>query len=194
MIKIDWRMAPDWAEGHGLIAFQGITEVWINTEQYAVVGREGGPYPWGGGTSDTRHNHKRGTVEYITPRPDRWDGEGMPPIGSVCEFQGDCAACSSDPWHRDLQDGVQCTVIAHFKSKSLEIVAFTFESADGNTQVEQSLPGALRPARTPEQIAAEEREQEVNRMVAAVQMLDKGWARKVCYSLYDANYRKQEAP
>lgn len=46
-------------------------------------------------------------------------------------------------------------------------------------------------AHTPEQIAAEERENDLNRMVATVSMLDNGWARKVCAGLYDAGYRKQ---
>lgn len=201
MIKIDWRMAPDWAEGHGLISWQGITELWINAEQYVVVGREGGPYPWGGGTGDTRHNHTRGQVEYITPRPERWNGEGLPPLGAVCEFQGDCAACSSDPWHRDLHDGAQCTVIAHFKSGSLEIVAFTFEDAGGNIQVEQSLPGALRPVRTAEQIAADERMHEIRNALTAINskvhfpndLVRGNILAAAVEAMIDAGYRKQVA-
>lgn len=97
-----------------------------------------------------------------TPMRDRsgyvalqWTGEGLPPVGTVCEFQGDIAACSSDPWKKGLHDGVECSVIAHFKSKSFDLVAFTFVNPEGNTEVDQALPGALRPIRTAEQIAAE---------------------------------------
>lgn len=116
-----------------------------------------------------------------------WNGEGLPPVGVVCEFQGDSAKCPFDPWHADLHDGVKCTVIAHFKSKSLDLVAFTFVKPDGNTEVEQSLPGALRPIRTPEQIAAEERDKIINQMEFDTDCLNRGAFTK----LYDAGWRKQ---
>lgn len=121
-----------------------------------------------------------------------WNGEGLPPVGAVCEFQGDCAKCPSDPWHKELHDGVQCTVIAHFKSKSLDLVAFTFVKSDGNSELEQSLPGALRPIRTPEQIAAEEREQAVHAMGATVKQPPGSVTYGALYDLYDAGYRKLE--
>ena len=123
-----------------------------------------------------------------------WNGEGLPPVGMVCEFQGDCAKCPSDPWHKELHDGVQCTVIAHFKSKSLDLVAFTFVKADGSSELEQSLPGALRPIRTPEQIAKQERSKACDKMYGVI--LDKipqdrrNNGSDICEALYDAGYRK----
>ena len=49
-----------------------------------------------------------------------------------------------------------------------------------------------RPFRTPEQIAAEEREKALDAMVATSPLLDKGWSRLVCKALYDAGYRRVE--
>lgn len=124
-----------------------------------------------------------------------WTGEGPPPVGTVCEFQGDCASCPSDPWHKDLHDGVECTVIAHFKSKDLLIVAFTFVRSDGHVELEQSLQGALKPIRTAEQIEADQRKAGIDAMGADIGLFfydEKESA--MLAKLYDANYRKQVAP
>ncbi|WP_330508209.1 hypothetical protein V1687_17095 [Pseudomonas putida] len=188
MIKIDWRMAPEWADGHGLISWQGFTEVWISADQYAVVGREGGPYPWGGGTGDTRHNHTRGQVEYITPRPDRWDGEGLPPVGTLVEasfacedfedwHDGVCVAVGEDPEGREDFCVVQCgKKIAMYRDEAKRV----------------------RPRRTPEQIAAELRKAEITAMAddiaAYADHSDPGEKHfRLATFLIDHGYRKQEA-
>lgn len=129
-----------------------------------------------------------------------WTGEGLPPVGTVCEFQGDIAACPSDPWRDGLRDGVECTVIAHFKSKGLDLIAFTFTKPDGCSEVEQAQPGALRPVRTAEQIAAEEREAAIKVMVegsqpdySAGELLNASeYVECAISALYDAGYRKQD--
>ena len=129
-------------------------------------------------------------------RTPEWNGVGLPPVGMVCEWAG-CTCAPEDPREPDLHVGDSVKIIVHFKDGDFDLAAFTFNpqvhnSARGSAWVNQGGPGCFRPIRTPEQIAAEEREAEVNRMVATVPMLDKGWARKVCYALYDNNYRKQE--
>ncbi|WP_458736988.1 hypothetical protein [Pseudomonas chlororaphis] len=103
-----------------------------------------------------------------------WTGEGLPPVGTVCEFR-----VETDDWR-------QCEVIAHKDDYAVCWIHCN--------KILASSGHAVRPIRTPEQIAAEERQTEINRMVAIAQMLDKGWARRVCASLYDAGYRKQVAP
>jgi len=87
-----------------------------------------------------------------------WVGVGAPPVGTVCEFHGSSAACPDDPWHPDLKDGDHVTIIAYFSDSFGQIAAFTFKARNENIaaiQVEQARPGAFRPIRTPEQIAAE---------------------------------------
>lgn len=101
-----------------------------------------------------------------------WNGEGLPPVGTHVVVHDDGS-------------------LVYGQGESGEVLAHV----DGCAVIRMSYGlGCFLPRciRTPEQIAAEERENELNRMVATVSMLDKGWARKVCAALYDANYRKQE--
>lgn len=104
-----------------------------------------------------------------------WKGEGLPPVGTVCEWKEK----TGFSW-------VKATVL--FMSESSVVM----RREDGFEWQMLTKRTVFRPIRTPQQIAAEERETELNRMVATVSMLDKGWARKVCAGLYDAGYRKFE--
>ena len=130
-------------------------------------------------------------------RPDAivkvWDGEGLPPVGTVCEFAG---FNPEETMPTDPRVGDQVTVIAHFMSGSFEVAAFTFYAPPEfeYLQVAQGAYGCFRPVRTPEQIAADERAANIEAMRA-----DIGW--KAPYLgpcpvalLYDAGYRKQSQP
>ncbi|MDN5518947.1 hypothetical protein [Pseudomonas sp.] len=175
MSKIDWSKAPEWADGHGLVAHHGITEVWINMDQYAVVGAEDRAYPYGGGTGDNRHNFTRSQVQYITPRPARWDGEGLPPVGSVCE------AYDAE---RDLWWPGQ--VLMHGNSDH------AFVSGTPECWGTLLWASIFRPVRTPEQIKAEEREKAIVEMAETMHAATGfGVNRADCEALYDAGYRKQ---
>ena len=137
MSQIDWSKAPEWADGHGLVAHHGITEVWINMDQYAVVGAEDRAYLYGGGTGDHRHNFTRGQVQYITPRPARWDGEGLPPVGLEIE-------CTYDSWGYWLRGKVLCY--------GEKMIFMEQESSKGDGKFEGSMnPDGIRfrPIRTP---------------------------------------------
>lgn len=192
-MNIDWSKAPEWADGHALVAHQGITEVWASADHYAVVGRAGGPYPYGGGAGETRHNHTRGALQYITRRPDRWNGEGLPPVGTVCEFSG---FNPEETLPTDPRVGDQVTVIAHFMSGSFEVAAFTFYAPPEfeYLQVAQGAYGCFRPIRTPEQIAAEEREKAIKEMIDECPYPGSECTRIDCQALYEAGYRKQVTP
>ncbi|MEG1681713.1 MAG: hypothetical protein RR326_16565 [Stenotrophomonas sp.] len=191
MIKIDWRMAPDWADGHGLIAHQGITEVWINMDQYAVVGRDGGPYPYGGGTGDTRHNHTRGQIQYITPRPPRWDGEGLPPVGA--ELEAGFACEGFETWHKGV-----CVAVGECPEGREDFCVVQF----GKKIAQYSVEGRrMRPIRTPEQIAADERLHEIRNALTTINskvhfpndLVRGNILTAAVEAMIDAGYRKQEA-
>ena len=126
-------------------------------------------------------------------RPWGYGGEGLPPVGTVCEFAG---FNPEETLPTDPRVGDQVTVIAHFKSGSIDVAAFTFYAAPEfkYLQVAQGAYGCFRPFRTAEQIAAEDRETAIDEMTALSPLLDKGWSRKVCEALYDADYRKQAQP
>jgi hypothetical protein len=190
--KIDWSKAPEWADGHGLVAHHGITEVWISMDQYAVVGAEDRTYPYGGGTGDHRHNFTRGQVQYITPRPERWDGEGLPAVGTKCEFKANVLG-----W-------VEVTITA---VTDLSIVFTRPSYQNGRPLVEERLPHKaverFRPIRTPEQIAADERLHKLrNAHTAIARTLEsfrgdipaEAVSRQVIEAMIDAGYSKQVTP
>lgn len=104
-----------------------------------------------------------------------WNGEGLPPVGTLCEWKEK----TGFSW-------VKATVL--FITDSSVVM----QRGDGFEWQMMTARTVFRPIRTPEQIAEEARQNELNRMVATVSMLDKGWARKVCAGLYDAGYRKQD--
>lgn len=119
------------------------------------------------------------TFEVHVPKKVEWTGEGLPPVGTVCEF----LKHNSPPTPRGKWLVGEIRYSSHFT---------VIISGDMCEHVHHPRNCSFRPIHTPEQIAAEERENELNRMVATVSMLDKGWARKVCAGLYDAGYRKSE--
>lgn len=103
----------------------------------------------------------------------QWDGEGLPPVGVDCEYF-------------DGGEWMRCEVVAH-RNNAAVVLSDCYEPAFVSQQ-------ELRPFRTPDQVAAEEREKAIAEMVSTSPMLDKGWARKVCTALFEAGYRKQVAP
>lgn len=139
-------------------------------------------------------------------KPEPWTGEGLPPVGTVCEFAGG-TNCPDDPFDKDLKEGDEVTIIAHFKDGESELAAFTFNPRNlsrGNACVEQGMHGCFRPTRTPEQIAEEARIAELNLMVRAIKDHPGGQHgvdhltqlkihEEACINLYDAGWRKKSA-
>lgn len=125
-------------------------------------------------------------------QPEPWTGEGLPPVGTVCEFAG---FNPEETLPTDPRVGDQVTVIAHFMSGSFEVAAFTFYAPPEfkYLQVAQGAYGCFRPIRTPEQIAAEEREKAIEGMIADTNILTGIMSdrRIMAGQLYDAGYRKQ---
>jgi len=120
-----------------------------------------------------------------------WTGDGLPPVGTVCEFAG---FNPEETLPTDPRVGDQVTVIAHFKSGSIDVAAFTFYAAPEfkYLQVAQGAYGCFRPIRTAEQIAAEEREKAVDEMFDIWSQAD--GSRQAFATIYDIGYRKQVQP
>lgn len=105
-----------------------------------------------------------------------WDGQGLPPVGTVCEVK-----------HRDI-GWVRCEIVAH-KSFSCGGLTHAIAWIDENT-LDQSQGLRFRQLRTPEQIAAEEREKAVGDMAMSIQGVP--YQYPTLYALFDAGYRRQE--
>lgn len=120
-------------------------------------------------------------VEYLfIPRPEKWNGEGLPPVGTVCEHEPDGF---SDKW-------VTVEVLAHREFKGHDtglLVVFATED-----DVSFSSPECFRPIKTKEQLAAEKREKAIREMVETCYYPGSTNTYADCEALYDAGYRKQE--
>ncbi|MGF6153985.1 hypothetical protein [Pseudomonas fluorescens] len=130
----------------------------------------------------------------LVPRPleTSWTGEGLPPVGTdlecgfACEdfkiwHAGVCIAVGEDPEGREEF----CVVKSGNK-----IAMYTAEGR------------RMRPIRTPEQIAAEERDEALNEMIRRIKdhpnnahgvphLTQLKIQEEACIDLYDAGYRKQ---
>lgn len=166
-MTIDWSKAP---EGYS---------IWIEE----IAGTKGGT-GWHREDED-RYTDQRGRYwlkssarlysVYLNPGPE-WTGEGLPPVGTVCE----CRVVSGADW-------VECEVVAH-KHKDAHVYAIAF--VDENTVM---LSGGVRfrPIRTAEQIAAEEKQNAWLAGIAAE--YDQETADKCAAVLVAGGYRKESA-
>jgi hypothetical protein len=107
----------------------------------------------------------------IVQRPTAWDGKGLPPVGTVCEYLDAVMR-----WE-------QVRITGHAE------LGICFRTPIGNGECYVSLAATFRPIRTPEQIAADEREAAVADMLG---LFGSTHSRDtfVMQRLYDAGYRK----
>lgn len=113
-----------------------------------------------------------------------WTGEGLPPVGTECEFK------------QNLLGWVKATITA-ITDKSIVFTRPIYRRAEITGVHEELLPHKaierFRPIRTPEQIAAEERNAILAEMQRAVDCGSHGpqiTLQNTLMNLYDAGYRK----
>lgn len=177
-MSIDWSKAP---EGANKAGFTGHDQY---LQFYRIPGMFGDYDYW---------SEKRGwcgndfptCANYLFDRPEKveWDGQGLPPVGTVCE-------------RRTLpgNDGryEQVRIIAHTR-KGFPV----WENTDGVFAGISKFPHLVggrpefRPIRTHEQIAAEEREAGISDMQTITDGAGPTVYAKLS-ALYDAGYRRQE--
>lgn len=193
---IDWDEAPegfDYAlttspEWGGAPEYKGTVLFAKKTETSTYFECSDGTYPCVG----------PGCWEVVATRPQKWNGEGIPPIGSKVEFYSDDFE-NEDYWNKDLTNGCEVEIIAHITSnvsqREEDLAVFVFEYSHGNRQVEQAVACCFRPIKTKEQIAAEERESEVShieRCITNLKVEHQNNPRVIAEVLHNIGYRKQE--
>lgn len=105
--------------------------------------------------------------------PATWNGQGLPPTGLLVEWKSGL----DHEWRR-------VTVLAYANGDAW------LQPEDGDSFIVGN-PGNFRRIRTPEQIAAEEREKAVGDMAMSIQGVP--YQYPTLYALYDAGYRRQES-
>lgn len=119
------------------------------------------------------HQHREITFDL----PEVWDGMGLPPVGTECEYLKRAKYKTSWIKVRVVFIGVNLIVFEH--------------GANGNQFSEQITEVSFRPIKTPEQIAAEERQQAIDKMMHLAVVPGRKYRDVMAY-LYDAGYRKTE--
>ncbi|MEN9436587.1 MAG: hypothetical protein RIR09_1242 [Pseudomonadota bacterium] len=179
--QIDWSKAPADATHH--IAENNSTfECWLKPGYAVRVSR---------GSSDWVSNDYADKLiaDCATERPTTpsWSGEGLPPAGVVCEA---AIPHTGGPNNERSFIWIEGRVIAYHEIKGRQYAWFA-EDDDGFYP-----PGVFefRPIRTPEQIAADEREAAVKDMMSHIYacLPRECWDESefACFTLYDAGYRK----
>ncbi|RPM47404.1 hypothetical protein IPC1291_19870 [Pseudomonas aeruginosa] len=167
-MSIDWSKAPEGAT-HWEPTGHDFYEGWMKKEgnDWFFWGEESEEWRYGGDVSAERE----ATFE---ARPqDAWDGQGLPPAGAKC-------LTDRNDFLREV------TILCHGKTRT-----FVFDHVSQEEICLVLKDRVFLPIRTPEQIAAEEREKAVGDMAMSIQGVP--YQYPTLYALYDAGYRRQES-
>lgn len=187
MSGIDWSKAPEWATRYCIV---GVTSspVWANENQYEYLGgyQKGHIFEIGiDGFPESR-------LVTIEQRPSNWTGTGLPPVGIECEANMPPNAMRKEYEWRRVK-----VVHSGIPGAEREVLVYDLE----NTY--PAWVDEFRPLRTPEQIAAEERQKSIEKMISSIHPGIRqvaivnsayGYLKEACADLHDAGYRKTEAP
>lgn len=176
-MDIDWSKAPEGATGYAPKVERWENPLWYKKDSEGVLyftnAAEAGPWQKSNCPPDNIIWRKE------------WPEEGLPPVGTVCEFKS--AGHHSDPEY-------QWCIYHGLMSCGGYIVEYHHHTSPGMTTCAPFDPAltSFRPIRTPEQIAAEEREKAIDEMAAIYKSNYEGHVKDGCQALYDAGYRKFE--
>ncbi|HBN8363697.1 TPA: hypothetical protein NH827_003875 [Pseudomonas aeruginosa] len=172
-MSIDWSKAPEGAthwEPKGTEFGEGWMKKVGNEWSYWLEGSE----VWAGVWADCFVSAEREATFEARPQ-ETWDGKGLPPVGLMVEWK---AGLDHD-WQR-------VTVLAYANGDAW------FQPEDGPSFIVGN-PANFRRIRTPEQIAAEERSKECDRIFVILSSVEREGNRSdMAEALYDAGYRRQE--
>ena len=121
-------------------------------------------------------------VDALKAGKQAWNGEGLPPVGTVCEYN----------WHGAWSEGTVVALVDGGLDCEEAIIQLNGDWAFAKN------PGLFRPIRTAEQIAADDQSAQINRMIneslEGVAGVTIAQARTICSQLHKAGYRKQVQP
>ena len=170
-MNIDWSKAPEGATHY----YKNSPQPWRDLSGYNWKYFSSGEWHSGPSvcTSDELMR-EIGKVLFAKPLTQPWAGEGLPPVGAVCECNLPGELTNNYSW-------VEARVIWHNGPTECAVVRSSSKLAWCDE---------FRPIRTPEKIAADERQAAIKEMIGHIG----GSRRCEAEVLYDAGYRKQVQP
>ena len=154
----------DWSKApddatHYQAATHGVFECWLKPGHAVRVSR---------GEPDWRQDDYADDLIATSAIKRPWSGEGLPPVGVVC-----------------MANGYQVVIVAHHCNGIHAIYA----ESEYDGLLYYGEPNEFRPIRTPEQIAADEREAAIDAMFSRFGGVG-GLTRKQCAWVISEGYRK----
>lgn len=169
-MSIDWSKAPE-GTTHWEPSGPDFNKGWMKKEGNEWFYWSEGSNRWFQGKLSCNVSAEREATFEARPQ-EAWDGKGLPPTGLLVEWK----AGLDHEWKR-------VTVLAYANGDAW------LQPEDGYSFIVGN-PANFRRIRTPEQIAAEEREKAVGDMAMSIQGVP--YQYPTLYALYDAGYRRQE--
>lgn len=185
LVEILARELEEWPEQYALIIQDdcGSLHGYLSLSK-DDMDQEGLPYDpveiaWDGASVEVTRAEWQAAVDALKKAETvEWDGAGLPPVGAECEVKNDI----SGEW-----DAVD-EVLVHTTIGGVNTAV-----CKRNDRVFLARAVDLRPIRTPEQIAAEEREKHISDICMIFDRdPNSPTNRNHAARLYDAGYRKQE--
>ena len=183
-MNIDWSKAPEWAE------WVGATEsgfVWAANSGYMFFNTNV-LHKWG----ERRYSTE---VHVIERKASGWSGEGLPPVGTECEY-----SLGGHPWFPCEVRYVLCNDPDPDADGWTAVIWCPHLEKEQVARVAPVGHFKFRQLRTPEQIAADERDKEMGEILAVMLGHNEGsihmdTVQLLCAKrIHAAGYRKQEAP
>lgn len=169
--QIDWSKAPEDAT-HYQAATHGVFECWLKAGHAVRVSRR---------EPDWREDDYADDLIATSAIKRPWSGEGLPPVGFVCEVRNKTPGYCAFPWEK-------CTIaLTNIGANGCVQICTIDHRGDFAIYYPEVDIIQFRPIRTPEQIAADEREaaiKDIEDMIA-------GYSYRHCAELiHDNGYRK----
>lgn len=170
MSNVDWSLAPNWCKGYGLIGVASMP-VWFDKHHYQYL-HDGRKYEF-----EDECTFEFSALSDIVERPKQpqaWSGDGLPPVGTICEARILLPGHSNYLWRR-------CEVVYQNDEMSQsELLVVDIEKTTARWADE------FRAIKTEEDIARDQRESairdvmdiaQVDCRVTAARLVDAGFKR-----------------
>jgi len=179
MKEIDWSKAPDWATHYGPDS-DCYCESW-----YQVIDGKIVTFAEADSAVCAPQLANQGECFYhpIEELIARWTGEGLPPVGTVCEWK------HAGQWLKVEVAYLSEWLIVLRDTRKADSSLIDSEGVEIAIDHWKEDAPVFRPIRTPEQIAAEERERAIGDMATMWEGTSASW-RDFFGMLHDAGYRK----
>ena len=188
MSKVDWSLAPEGATHYGVVSIGRICWYMVKSDcRYDFAYQNDGYHAEKWTPSDGTPGHQ---PLIARPQPKPWSGpqDGLPPVGSRVEIVAEADEYAPD-WDRYADHiGKTVTIIAHQEAKHSQPIAVYSCGDDGQYEYHSLIAKCFRPIKTPDQLAAEQRETAIREImdiadvdcrVTAARLVDAGFKREV---------------